>query len=350
MEVNKKTIALLTFHSAKSYGAVLQTYALSTYLENSGYKVILIDLRPPAITNLSFLRPGSWITAISFGRFEQKYFKKHPKVHKKINSLKHDPPIADYYIVGSDQVWNPEITKEFLLHYFFDFLPSEKKTISYAASFGKEVFEVNDAMKDNIKSLLAKFKAVSVREASGVSICENILGVNAEQVVDPTLLLSDYSNLTGEVEEKKHIICFKFVKNNKFYSMLRELSERIGMSVKILDSCRKQHSLQVIPKPSVEKWLQFIKSAHIVITDSFHALIFSILFKRKFIVIPGNISRFTRIENILKQLSLEERIFYSNDEVINDERWDKEINYDDVFVKIEKLRHNSVVFLENSLS
>ena len=217
IRINKtKTIAILTFHSAKSYGAVLQTFALNTYLRSQGYNVRIINLRPPAITSFYACRPKSWLEAFIFGIFERKYFNCFPGVYRKVDELKISPPIADYYIVGSDQVWNPEITKEYQLHYFFDFVPEGNRLISYAASFGKETIKIDNKNKIIIKELLNKFHAISMRESSGVKICKELYEVDAEETVDPTFLISDYSEITGSVQEKNQIVCFKLKKRHWF--------------------------------------------------------------------------------------------------------------------------------------
>jgi hypothetical protein len=347
---NTKTIAILTFHCAKSYGAVLQTYALYTYLRSQCYKVRIINLRPPAITGVHVFRPGSWVSAIVFGIFERKYFKVFSGIYRKVHELKKKPPIADYYIVGSDQVWNPEITKEYQLNYFFDFAPEGKKLISYAASFGKDSFEVDDEKKNKIRELLNKFHATSIRESSGAKICKKLFEVDVEVTVDPTFIISDYSEITGTVKEEKHIVCFKLKKDSGFYEVVRMIGDKLDMPVKILDSSRSVQGVKAIPKPSVTRWLKTLKSAAFVVTDSFHGVAFSIIFKKNFIVVPANILRFTRIKDMLSRLSLEERIFYSYDEIVDDERWQKNIDFTKVFFKLEKLRSRSVDFLNQALS
>lgn len=349
MASTSKKIAILTFHSAKSYGAVLQTYALCKFLRNKGFNVLIINLRPPAITGTLTWNPISWISAIRFGNFERKYFKYFPFKYRTAKALKENPPIADYYIVGSDQVWNSEITNEYQSNYFFDFVPDGKKLISYAASFGKSNVNIEDENKRSIQKLLNRFQAISVREASGVVIAKEIFEVVAKQVLDPTFLLSDYSCLTGNVVEKKHLVCVKFKKDQKFYETVRKMADSSDLLLEILDSSHPIKGMKVIPKPSVKLWLKTIKSASFVITDSFHGVAFCIIFQKNFIVIPANISRFTRIENLLKALALDDRIFYSYDEMINDKRWLENIDYQSVLLKLDKLRAASAAFLDQAL-
>jgi hypothetical protein len=344
-----KTIAILTFHSAKSYGAALQAFALCEFLRNRGFKVYIINLRPPSITRSLSLNPVRWLSVIRFNNFERTYFTYFPALYRTSQELKENPPMADYYIVGSDQVWNPEITQEYQLSYFFDFVPEGKKIISYAASFGKSELIIEDKDRVTIQKLLHRFSAVSVREDSAVHIAKKIFNVEAQQVLDPTLLLSDYSNLTGVLVEKKQIVCFKFHRNQEFYETMRKVGLCLALPVLILNTSRPVKGMKNIPVPSVERWLKSIQGASLVVTDSFHAVAFCIIFRRNFIVIPANRDRFTRIESLLRILGLDSRIYYSYDEIINDKRWQEPVDYQEVALKLEKYRTLSIHFLEQAL-
>lgn len=346
---NSKTIAILTFHSAKSYGAVLQAFALCEILRSRGFKVRIINLRPPLITGALSLNPVRWLSLVHFNNFERSYFKYFPTVYRTSQELKENPPIADYYIVGSDQVWNTEITNEYQLSYFFDFVPEGKRLISYAASFGKSELIIEDKDRDTIQKLLHRFSAVSVREDSAVNIAQKIFDIEAQQVLDPTLLLSDYSILTGALVEKKQIVCFKFYRNQEFYETMRKVGLCLELPVYILNTSRPVKGMKIIPAPTVERWLTSIQGASLVVTDSFHGVAFCIIFQRNFIVIPANRARFTRIESLLRLLGLDSRIFYSYDEIINDKRWQEPVDYQTVTLKLEKYRALSINFLEQSL-
>jgi hypothetical protein len=347
---NRKTVAVLTFHCAKNYGAVLQTYALCRVLQNRNFNVRIINLRPTIITGSITLNPVRWLSLLRFKNFERNYFEYFPMGYTNSQELKENPPVADYYIVGSDQVWNPEITRDFRFNYFFDFVPEGKRLISYAASFGKSELNIDENDRESIKKLLNRFDAVSVREDSGIKIAKEKFNIDAQQVIDPTLLLSDYSMLTGPLTNLNQIVCFKFNRNDKFYETLRNIGKILELPVKVLLQVRLLKGFKADPAPSVMNWVQSIGNSSFVITDSFHAVAFSIIFQKNFIVIPANINRFTRVESLLKLLGLEDRIFYTYDEIINDKRWLKKIDYQPVVRKLESLRLSANCFLDQALA
>src|SRR5690606_2791095 len=130
--------------------------------------------------------------------------------HFEVNPIKED----EVFIVGSDQVWNPDLTKASALDYFFSFLPDEVKRISYAASFGNSEWIWSDIQHD-VWDCLQKFSAISVRESSGAKICEEIFNVNSSVVLDPTLILGSYKELINKgANSKKTLVFFSLLKAN----------------------------------------------------------------------------------------------------------------------------------------
>ena len=183
-------ISILTFSKESNFGANLQCYALCKVLQGMGHQVDIIDIQLPKIK-------FSWYTTllqipqdILFFLFRKKHLNYFTKKYKTADQLQKGQHKSDLYIVGSDQVWNPDITKRLApLVYFFSFLPDDVRRISYAASFGKESWQ-SPTLTDKVKMLLHKFNAVGVREQTGVSICKDTFGIDARLVADPTLLLS----------------------------------------------------------------------------------------------------------------------------------------------------------------
>ena len=174
---NKMKINLLTFHRALSYGAVLQTYAMIKTLQRMGHDVTIIDYQKPFLRKVP---TGLWSLKKSYGlkrlkkenvfrKFRVSKFKSSTKKFKTISEIQAYEFNADWYIVGSDQVWNPRITKDSLKIYFFDFIKSKNK-ISYAASFGASEWAASEEDTSAVKLLLADFNAISVREESGKKI------------------------------------------------------------------------------------------------------------------------------------------------------------------------------------
>lgn len=347
--MKKKSIAVLTFHSARNYGAVLQTYSLVNFLKSHEYAVKVIDFRPSGVTGRITMNPTSWLAAIHFNGFEKNFLNISGKVYRNNEDLLSSPPDADIYIVGSDQVWNPDITNQNIFSYYFDFVSSGKKMISYAASFGNSCLNLSDKDVVIVETLLKKFSYISVRESHGVEILKNKFNIESNLVVDPTLLYSDFSDLYLKKFISDGLVAFKFNKCNQFYDLLRYVGNKLHLPIKILDSARLKKGMHVIPKPSINLWISTIKESSFVITDSYHGMIFSILFGKQFIVIPADIKRFSRIECLLSEIGLSDRIYYSYDEVYKNNNWMSPINYDKVMLRLNEMRYKSQSFLLNSI-
>lgn len=352
MILHKKKIGILTFHGESNYGAFLQTFALSEVLKRLECNVQIIDFRLPVLSQgiIKNIFKEILVNQRIFASARAKFFKLTTENYSDSNELKEKLPAMDLFIVGSDQVWNEEITKEFRNTYFFDFLPDEKKRISYAASFGAEEWLYNESDNEQLKVFLDKFHAISVREKSAVQFCKEKMGLSAFQVLDPTLLLDDYSKISGSnIPEKNNIVCFKFVTDESFFEFARELGRVIDKKVVLLNNNRPVKNINSIYFPSIKKWLEIIGGASLVVTDSFHGLCFSILYRRQFIVIPGNKERFIRLYSLLELLGLTCRIFYSYEEVLSSDKWREQIDYAAVYDKLERERANSISFLQRCI-
>lgn len=345
-------INILTFSKENNFGANLQCYALSKVLIDLGHIVEIVDLQLPK-PKYSF--PGNITLAI--GNYIHQCFRKEffPKFTKKYNTKDYSNKEvfnADLYIVGSDQVWNVDITKRGLpTAYFFDFLPHGVKRVAYAASFGVQAWG-KTAFDSEIKECLQKFSAISVREGSGINICKNTFGVEAEVVLDPTLLLSNYDEITGSIDCKNNceLICYKFVKSYDFLEVCRYLSKELGLKPVLLNQNRPQKGFRYRPFVTMKNWLNSIKSSSFVITDSFHCMVFAILFKRQFIALPGHTGRVERLVNLLSKLGLNKRLYMSIDDIYSNDDWKNKINYDDAFVKLNIEREHSISFLKNTIN
>lgn len=352
MSFNNKKIGILTFHGESNYGAFLQTFALSETLKRLGCDVKIIDLKLPIISQ-GFIKNIFKFVLVNqrvFSNARASFLTLTTDHYFNSSELKAKLPAMDLFIVGSDQVWNEEITKGLRDTYFFDFLPDDKKRIAYAASFGTEEWLYNESDTEQIKILLNKFNAISVREKSAVQYCKDKFDLETLQVLDPTLLLNDYSKITGkDIPEKNDLICFKFVVDNDFFEFSRKFGNISNKKVVFLNNNKPIKKVNSIYFPTIKKWLKTIGGASLIITDSFHGLCFSILYKRQFIVIPGNKERFIRLNSLLELLGLTNRIFYSYEEVLESDRWRDRIDYVEVYDKLEKERDSSISFLQRCI-
>ncbi len=392
-------IALLTIWHEENYGAELQAYATSKILRKLGHDVQFIDIRLSDISELSFRgKIGNLLSSLGpskkkFERFWSKFFVTTIRYHSA-SELQANPPIADVYMVGSDQVWNPEITRSLSEVFFLNFGPNSVKRISYASSFGTENWAGNDI--NEIKQLLHRFHSLSCREKSGVQILKNVFGCTATNVLDPTLLFENYEELTGDLKEENTLVYYPLSSFPQLSSFAEQTAHKLGLSVKNanwqtyicgsaiwdrnsilvyyplssfpqLSSFAEQtaHKLGLSVKNanwqtyicgsaiwdrnSIEGWIKDIAQAKFVITPSFHGLAMSIIHHRQFAVIVANKSRATRMVSLLDSLDLSDRIYSSFEELESAKPWENSIKYDLVDEKLAKLREASINYLQESL-
>lgn len=348
-------VKVLTFHCALSYGAVLQAYALCRVMKDLGADVEIVNFRPYVLTRFpATLRMARRFKVATlrewklFGRFERDHLPVSSRRTTTLKALRECSSDDSLYVVGSDQVWNPDITKEFRDAYFLGGV-GEKK-ISYAASFGNDDWEYTPEITDSVARQLNEFSDISVREIQGQEICWRKFKIKASLVLDPTLLLNDYSELiTKNVSASGNVVCYILnVKQN-----ITKAAKLIGGIVHkepvcLAEPCGKE--IDCIRYPSVETWLSYMRNASFVITDSFHGLTFSLLFNKQFLVVAGNIRRLSRVTSLLSLLGLEDRMFVSFEEMCQKEPWLRPIDYAAVNSAIASLRESSFSFLQRHVS
>ena len=313
-------IGILTFHWATNYGAVLQCYALQNYLISLGHEVIIINYKPKQyddnISNFFNLRKFLNILEYFKEKMKEKALKEFRKEHliltKRIFSFKNIPsnvPKLDVIISGSDQVANPsfllsgegkgKISPTYLLGF-----PFIGKRVGYALSFGCVKYP-EKAIKIASKYIQA-FNSISVREITGIKIAEALGRKDAKIVPDPTLLMSpnfyealaDEENLTNV--KSRYIYSF-FIRNIKERKVALD---RIFNKNKILWNNEDGDY-------SVQGWLNKIRFADFVVTDSFHCMVMCLKLRKSFIVVTekmGNTGMNDRFYTLLSILNMENRI------------------------------------------
>ena len=342
-------ISILTFSKELNYGANLQCYALCKTLQDMGHDVNIIDIQLPE-------RKTSYISKIL--RLPEKFFfksfrKKHLDIftrkYTSVDDLKCNPPKGDLFIVGSDQVWNPQLTNRLdPLVYFFSFLPNGVRRISYAASFGYAEWQ-NPELTDKVKRLLRKFETISVREDTAVDICRNVFGIEAVRVADPTLLLTSYDELCGcynQRRETNELLYYPFVKDDEEQAILADFAKYHGMKAVAMMSFHRYPGFVRRMLVSLRDWLNSIRYARIVVSHSFHCMVFCIFFHRRFVVVPLK-GKQTRQRNLLKQFGLEDHICEDKTQLREtlERILNKDIDYQKVENEIGKIRKQARDFL-----
>lgn len=342
-------IALLTYFAADNYGAVLQAYATIKALKQCGYEVQLVNYVIPE-------PPRSWMKNLllypkhlKLERFRKLHFKNITQSYHSIKDLQENPPLADCYLIGSDQTWNPFISREMTRGFFLDFGDDKVLRTTYAPSFGMSEWEDSQWMSsDEATLLLHRFDFVSVRETSGVALLREKFGLkDVTQVVDPVLLYPRYDELIGPMKEGDELILYKLVNSADYYERARLLGRILNCPLRSIGSIRRIKGMRCAYPESLEGWMRRIASARYVITDSFHGTVVSLLYKRQFVVCVGNPKRITRIQSLLAQYGLEDRMLLDIDPVEKmAERLNTPIDYDAVYNKLHTLRAESFEYLK----
>ncbi len=280
--------AALIYMWANNYGNALTNYALYTYLSNQGLKLLALD-------NMSTLRPEK--DMLRFAR--EHYNLSSDYFNEYAYSLVND--CCERFIVGSDQNWNYVYERAYKYGRYFqlDFVKPEKKKYSYATSFGMPQAAIP---KELGEELYQQFNAISVREDFGIDVCRDLYGVEAVRVMDPVFLLDakEYDDiLTGEQLECKEPYILVYILNPTYekIQLCKEIQRRLNniRIINILDnnSINVHYNKKIfnyeniVSSPTVETWLNYIKNSSFVITDSYHGMCFSIIYRKPFVTIKN---------------------------------------------------------------
>lgn len=323
----------------------MQTYATLKTLRSMGYDVTLINLVHPKLKNhkirLSLKGFLNEVRTLQFACFRFLYFGKHTKKMYSINPK--FIPKADYTVVGSDQVWNSDITSPINLEYFLGFDNSASK-IAYASSFGKSIWEDDPSNTTYARKALSSFKAISVREHSGVTICRDCFGVESQQLLDPTLVRTDYDELIRSNKRINEIFPFLLVNTEETRMICQEVANTVDLPI------YKDNRYRWYFGRSPKRWLKRMKNSSYIITDSFHGLAFSILFHKQFLVVCADNKKFTRLYSLLQLLNLESRYIKSYEDLLcRKDIINSVVDYNQVDSILNAERMKSEAFLKNNI-
>lgn len=341
-------IGLLTYHHSANYGAVMQSYATCRALKELGHEVEFLNFQQDEKRlNSSII---FYFKIKAFDRFMTTFYPAETKLLQSMDDLNVIASNYDCLMVGSDQVWNPEISKNKYLAYFLDFGGSDIRRISYASSFGISRWpEQYQNLLPNINRSLHKFYGISVREETGKQLIGNLFGLKSQVVLDPTLLHNDYHEITGNISDNEEVICYLLNRTELQLKKTILLSKSLGKTPKMISTIRPTWGFRYVYPPSIENWIRHIAGAKFVVTDSFHGLAFSLIYNKQFIVISPNNGRNSRLKDLLLSVGIEDRYFDENDKIPYNKLMEKSIDYDKVNIKLQALKDISWNYLRNAL-
>jgi len=344
-------IAILTQPLGKNYGGIMQAWALQQVLKNMGHEPTTIDRQPDA-RNLAYrgLRtvyramrrvvgtgnglvfPERTLPVVT--QHMREFIRANISMSPMIDSTEklRGHFISESYeavIVGSDQTWRPAYSPN-IYNFFLDFLPDRNiKKLAYASSFGVDCWEFSPEQTRKCATLARDFDFISVREVSGIKLCTDYLGVVADAVLDPTLLLTadDYRALMDSryrsPQSGRGLYCYVLDKTPTKNAIVQRISQELGVPAYMHQAEEsltdwKGGPIERYIMPPVQEWLSGFERADFVVTDSFHGMVFSIIFEKPFLAIANSARGAARFQSLLSQLGLNNRLIFDHQQVPRD--------------------------------
>lgn len=329
-------IKTITCHDVYNLGASLQAYALQHYLESRGHDVQIIDYKPdyqsrhyklwivanpvfdkPIIKQLYLLaklpeRLWALRRKKVFDVFTEKYLKQTTR-YNSYEELRADAPQADCYIAGSDQIWNPLFFSSRDAAFYMDFGAKEVKRISYAASFATPT--VPPEFREFMSSKLKGIDAVSIRERISLPLLAELGREDGVAVCDPVFLLSrDEWNETLKHENlqtctnDKYLLVYLTDKGPQIERIAQEIKLRTGWKIYSVGGIKAQCADRSFSNAGPLDFVQLIRDAQFVISNSFHATAFSLIMGTKFCVVNRADAINERMKSILEDYGLSHRL------------------------------------------
>lgn len=385
----EKKVGIVSCYFKQNYGSMLQAYATQKILDDLGISNETINLEKldkeiskgkrkyylSQILNVSFMKAKIGMVKLKlYCKFANGELGKNIKIrNKKFKEFEKMFHLSQSYdtmkniceegkytdiLVGSDQLWLPvNIVADY---YTLNFVPQEVNKISFATSFG--VSQIPEKYKEQYQKFLNRIENLSVREDAGVKLVKNLTNREARLVCDPTLLFNQEEWMSIQQEERlikeKYIFCYFLGKTIEYRKFAERIKEKTGykiVSLNHLDEYVKYSDKFADEAPfdiGPSDFLNLIRNAEFVCTDSFHGTVFSLINHKKFFVFrryknKSKVSTNSRLDSLLKIVDLSDRMLEGDEEVTA--LIEKEIDYEVVSKKLEDFREESKAFLRGAL-
>jgi hypothetical protein len=389
--MKNKKIALVTCYFQPNYGSQLQAYATQMLFDKLGieteticidgfrkeinqakyryflkhvfdYNVVkekfgFISHTLAKFTQGSAYKKNLEIRNAMFSNFAHSKFRVS-KVYRSKKELASSAMNYAAFLVGSDQLWLPSnIAADY---YTLSFVPPNIPTISYSTSFG--FTSIESSMQNKASKFLSKIDYLSVREQSGVNIIKKLTGRDATLVCDPTLLFNagEWMHITpkNRFYKEKYILCYFLGANKEHRDFVQKFKTETGLKVVVLPHIDKYVKKDEVISDftpyniGLGEFIQLIRDAEYIFTDSFHCTVFSILFQKIFFTFKrfkqdNSVSTNSRIYSLFEKLHLENRLLSANENI--KDILALNINYTSVSKEIEIYRKSSLVFVKHFL-
>lgn len=362
-------IKTITCHDVYNHGASLQAYALQTYLESLGHSVEIIDYKPDylsghydlwAVDNPIFDKPfikqlylmaklPGRLVALKrkkvFDAFTRKYLKRTACKYHSNEELKANPPQADVFIAGSDQIWNTLFQNGRDASFYLNFAPLGAKRISYAASFATE--DVVEDYKPFVQKMLQNFDAISIRERCSLPLLSSLGRKDGVAVCDPVFLLNreQWEELLLQKQNvERYLLVYDTEKSDKVKGVAQRIAKEKKLKIYNVSGFRLDYVDKDFWASSPLEFVRKIRDADYVVSNSFHATAFSLIFQRDFCVVNRSERINERMKSLLNSYRIEERLVNNYSDSLLDS-----IDYHAVNIQIQKDIDGSKNFLKAAL-
>lgn len=365
-------IATITCHDVYNYGASLQAYALQEYMESQGHSYKIINYKPPYLSNhfridlvanpvfdKPVIKQLYLLAKLSgrlrglkrkklFDRFTEKYLHLSDKRYDSCENIANECPDADLYIAGSDQIWNTLFQNGRDAAFYLDFARGRGHRISYAASFATD--KICNGAENFVKDKINNFDAISVRESSALNLLKGLGRNDGILVCDPVFLLdrSKWYDLAAHVVNRclgEYIFLYDCEQSVKIKSIAKKLKAYTGLKICTVSATKGHYADENFELSGPIEFLNLLAGAKYVVANSFHALAFSLIFRKPFFIVNRTEGINTRMRDFLEYLSLSDRLIDSPDQLSF-----ISVDYSTVEMQLDKLIAQSKQFLNEHAS
>lgn len=357
---------LITFHTPKNYGAVLQAYSLMKHLQSKGLDVEVIDYNTERLRKAYPIIPKpngvkdlirTILLIPTYGKKREKYKKFEQFVSKKLRLTKRFESVKELseypwdegtlFVTGSDQVFNPNRIFEERRAFYLDFVPENFYKFSYAGSFG--VSSIDKGFVEEAKGYLSKFNKISVREKSGVDIVNDVIGTLPTEVLDP-VFLNDKEFWVKNIENNKivdspYVLYYRLMNSKSADKFAMETAKKLNKKLVVITDgfVSNLKSAKILRNVGPDDFLTLYNGADYVLTDSFHGIAFSIIFEKDFCFCDFSTRTNDRGLNLIKKLQLQENV------LVDGKCYGKTIDYVKVKEVLNGFKQQAFSFIDNAI-
>lgn len=365
-------IATITCHDVYNYGASLQAYALQEYCKSLGCDYEIIDYKPPYLSQhfkldvvansrydvpvvkqlyLLMKLPGRLCALRKKRRFDvftSQFLQLSSRRYNSCEDLRLNYPDADLYLAGSDQIWNTLFKNGHDASFYLDFVDANKRRVAYAASFATD--KIFNDPENQVYKRLQNFDAISVREMSALGLLESLGRTDGVLVADPVFLLEadKWLSLARNVQLRAstgdYILVYDCERSLRLKEITVELKRRTGLPVYSLSTTCGGYVDRDYSLSGPLEFLSLLSRARYVVANSFHALAFSLIFKKDFYIVNRSEAINTRMRDFLKYVGLHDRLIMESGHLNA-----MDINWRHVFASLQSLIVRSEDFLKIQL-